>query len=239
MSAPTTEVDRLDPEPCIVKLQSGLQVEIVPLKTRQFFRLLRVLTHGAGGALLRSELDFQGEQDAFLSKLLSLVLISIPDAENEAIDFIQSMCKPSGLAEGVPSKLTKQQNADNEQLWIEIGAELYNPELEDIIDIVEAIVKQESADIQALGKRLSRLMELATKTGQTGEGEKAEDAPSPGELSSKENRSEASSRKSSTSSQASTDGQTSKSSKSRSGGSAKSQTPSSDDGTSQDGSGES
>lgn len=239
MTAPTSEVDRIDPEPCRVKLQSGMIVEIVPLKARQFFRLLRVLTHGAGGALLRNELDFQGGQEQFLAKLLSLVLISIPDAENEAIDFIQSMCKPNGLAEGAPSKLTKDQNAANEQLWIEIGAELYNPELEDIIDIVEAIVKQEADDIQALGKRLSRLMELATKTGQTGEGEQAEEKPSPGELASQESRSEENSPGPSTSSPASTAGKTKKSSTSRSADSGKSPTPSPEGSTSPDGSGES
>ncbi len=237
MSSPTSEIDRIDPEPASVKLQSGMVVEIVPLKARQFFRLLRVLTHGAGGALLRNELDFQGDQEAFLGKLLSLVLISIPDAENEAIDFIQSMCKPTGLAEGAPSKLTKQQNADNEKLWLDIGAELYNPELEDIIDIVEAIVKQEATDIQALGKRVGKLLELATKTGQTGENEKPAPMPSPEALSSQESPSEESSPGPSTSSPASTGGTTKKSSTSRSGGSARSQIPSSGGSTSPDTSG--
>ena len=38
------ELDRLDPEPVVVKLTTGLAVEVVRLRTRQFFRLLKVLT---------------------------------------------------------------------------------------------------------------------------------------------------------------------------------------------------
>lgn len=223
-----SEVDRLDPKPNIVLLSTGISCEIVPLKARQFFRLLRVLTHGAGPALLQNDLDFSGDQDQFLGKLLSLVLISIPDAENESIDFIQSMVKPVGLKETPLAKLSKEDKEANAQLWADLERATYNPELEDVIDIVEAIVKAEADDIQALGKRLGRLMELANKTG-ANKPEDPTEAPEPADLNSPESLSEESSPAPSTSSPASTDGKTKTSSTSRSGGSGKSRTPSAAD----------
>lgn len=217
-----SEIDRLDPEPNLVDLQSGTTVEVVPLKARQFFRLLRVLTHGAGAQLLKNDLNFNGPSEEFMTKLLSLILLSIPDAENEAVDFIQSMCKPTGLVER-PGKLTKEDLQANAELWDNVAAELYNPELEDIIDVVEAIIKAEADDIQALGKRLSRFMEMADKMGQT-KPAPAEETPDAAALTSPETPSEASSPDPSTSSPASTDGPTNTSSGSPSAGSGKSRT---------------
>jgi hypothetical protein len=44
-----SELDRLDPQPVLCKMSTGFELEIVRMRTRQFFRLLRVLTHGASG----------------------------------------------------------------------------------------------------------------------------------------------------------------------------------------------
>jgi hypothetical protein len=210
--ADENELDRIDPQPVTVKLSTGFPVEIVRLRTRQFFRLLRVLTHGAGPAMLRTGLDFKADPAEFTQKFLMIVLMSIPDAETEAIGFLQSMCQPAGLVTKPASQLTKQESEDNQALLEEFGREMFNPELPDTLDLIEAIVRNESADLQALGKRVQAMLELFRKTGQ-------EQEPPEPEATQAELASQAPSPPRSTSSAASTDGTTTSSSTSRSAGS--------------------
>ena len=208
-----SELDRLDPEPRTVKLSTGFEVELQRLRTRQFFRLLKVLTHGAGPLVLQSGLDFREDPEQFGQKLISLIILAVPDAENEFIQFLASMTEPAGLAKG--RKLTKQEEEDNRALWDLFNTEMGNPELDDLVTLIEDIVRQEAPEIQALGKRLAAAMQVFQKTGQNKDTE-PETPPDPEELSSS---SQARSRRRSTSSPASTDGTTSTSSASPSAGS--------------------
>ena len=197
-----SELDRIDPQPETCKLVSGLEVEVVRMRTRQFFRLLRVLTHGAGAALTQSQLSFAGEGEEFAQKLLMLVLMSIPDAEQEAVNFLASMCRPVAVVDKPASELTKQEKESNDTLWARFNEELHNPELDDTIDLIEVIVRQEAPELQALGKKLQRTFAVFQKTGQD------KDAPEP-EKTPQEINSPASSRRRSTSSRTSTGGPTS------------------------------
>jgi len=201
-----SELDRIDPEPVSVKLSTGYEVGIQRLKTRQFFRLLKVLTRGVGPAVVQSGLDFSKDPEAFGQTLLAMTLMAIPEAEQQFIDFLTSMCTPLGLHEG--AGLTKAQREDNQAAVNELVEELNNPELDDLLDLAEAIVRQEAPEIQALGKRVASLLELARKTGQLA-----------GKSQPAETESPESSPEPSTSSATSTDGPTSESSPSRSAGS--------------------
>jgi|SRR6516225_2517082 hypothetical protein len=214
-----SELDRLDPEPVIVKMSTGFAVEVVRLRTRQFFRLLRVLTNGAGPAMMQAGLNFRDNPDDFTQKFLMLVLMSIPDAEQQAIMFLQSMLKPAGLADKPDSQLTKQQKEDNQGLWDRFNEELFNPELTDTIDLIEVMVRQEAPELQALGKRLQAMMAVFQKTGQ--DQEPPEPEPSVQDLAS-----QGPSPAPSTSSPASTDGETRTSSTSPSDASGRSSRPS-------------
>lgn len=209
-----SEIDRLDPEPLIVRLSTGYEVGIQRLKTRQFFRLLKVLTRGVGPAIIQSGLDFNSDPEAFGQRLLAMTLMAIPEAEQQFIEFLQSMCKPVGLHEPEGRPLKKDEREENSELITELVEELNNPEPNDLLDLAEAIIRQEATDIRALGKRIASLLELAGKTGQledkSQKDSKAEDSqteqqePSP---------------QSSISSLMSTGGQTSTSTSSRSAGS--------------------
>lgn len=199
-----SELDRLDPDPATVKLSTGYEVGLQRLKTRQFFRLLKVLTRGVGPAMLQS-LNFSEDPEGFGRNLLAMTLMAIPEAEQQFIEFLQSMCKPIGLHEPDGRQLTKKEREENSDAITEMVEELNNPELDDLLDLAEAIVKAEAGDIQALGKRVASLLELARKTGQLedqAESGSAEASAPP-----------------STSSPTSTDGPTSTSSTSRSAGS--------------------
>ncbi len=161
------ELSAIDPQSHTITLSGGTQVSIERLRARQFFKLLRVITHGAMPVLndMRMLPDPTGDKEQFTAKLISMILLSIPDAEEETLDFLKSMCTPVGLRSG-GRKATKEDIEYNAELWDRLDRALHNPELDDLVTIVEAIIKAEADDIQALGKRLAAMFKLAEKTGQ-------------------------------------------------------------------------
>lgn len=153
-----SETDRLDPEPIEMKLESGTEFDLEPLKLRQFLRLLRIITRGAADVLDTAKLDFEDPQ-SFVQQFLGMVLFSIPEAEEETVDFIKSMVKPRDLTGNPDKDLIKVRD---------LSAELDNPALEDTITIVQAVIENEAEDLRALGKRLSAMFKVAEKMGATG-----------------------------------------------------------------------
>jgi hypothetical protein len=161
------EIDKLDPIPESVTLRSGMVARLESLRSRQFFKLLRIITHGALPGIREAgllDLENLDDTDEFMGRLLSVTLLSIPDAENETIEFVRSLCYPDGLIER--KNLNKQDVEHNQVLWDALDEELVNPDLDDMVTIIEALIKREAQDIQALGKRLASMFKLAEKTGQ-------------------------------------------------------------------------
>jgi hypothetical protein len=163
----TSETDRMDPVPETVELVSGTSVEIQRLKLRQLFRLLRIITRGGAGyiPMLREALTMSSDEDradAFGAQLIAIALIALPEAEDEAIEFIMSVVEPVGLTPG----RDKQGRELNESLRQTLAEELFNPEPEDAITIIEAVINREKDDLVNLGKRLGAALNLAGKTGQ-------------------------------------------------------------------------
>lgn len=161
---PRDETERLDPQPLELRLASGTEFDLEPLKLRQFLRLLRIVTRGAADVLDQAELDFNDPQ-GFVQTFLGMVLFSIPEAEEESIDFIKSMVRPKNLTGDPQKDLAKVQALVNE---------LDNPELEDTITIIQAVIEHESEDLRSLGKRLGTMFKVAQKMGAT-----KTDAPTP------------------------------------------------------------
>lgn len=155
-----------------ITLSSGVELILQPLKARQFFKLLRVITHGAA-PILPTLLDGASESttEEWVQKFLAVVFMALPESDQEALEFIASMVKPAGLIEkkgpgAKKRKLTDDEEKINDQLWEAVEVELNNPEMEDLVTIIEAIVKNEAEDLKALGKRLKGMLEMARKTGQ-------------------------------------------------------------------------
>lgn len=153
--------DALDPDLAVVELVSGRKATVLPLKTRQLLRMLRILTRGAGGLLLDYPLDFEDEE-ALTSQLLVVLVMAIPEAEDETIDFVKSIVEPADL-EVSADKATQARNAEKRE---SLAREFDNPELDDLLSVVEAVFAQESDNLKSLGKRLRSLMGLARKTGE-------------------------------------------------------------------------
>ena len=162
-----TDVDVLVPVPedeGKLTLSTGTVLVLQPLKARQFFKLLRIVTHGAAPLLPTITIGPDDTTEEWVQRFLAIIFMAIPESEQETLEFIASMIKPYGLIEG--RKLNKQDQERNDELWDSIEKDLGNPELEDLFTIIEAIVKAEAEDLKALGKRLMKLLDLAKKTGQ-------------------------------------------------------------------------
>jgi hypothetical protein len=172
------EIDRIDPDPgAPFDISNGHKYRLQRLKTRQFMRLLRVLTVGAGPMLVQEAFTFatsaQGKDEAareaeareFAQRFLTLVMLSIPDAEQQTLDFIQSMVLPADFVDEV--EVSNAQAEKNTGLLRQQNADFRNPEIEDTIAVCERIVRQEAKDLYELGNRLARMWQFARKTGQT------------------------------------------------------------------------
>lgn len=158
-----SEPDVIDPVPGTITLANGLEVQIEPLKTRQFFKLLRIVTRGASPVLDNIGDFLAGDSpEETGARMLGLVVFSIPEAENEAVEFIASMTKPVGLVE---KPRNRQDEERNSQLWDRYAATMDNPDIDDTVTIIEQIVRRESQDLVALGKRLQSMLTVALKTG--------------------------------------------------------------------------
>ena len=162
--AATRDVEVIVDEGDTVELSTGFKIRILPLKSRQFFKLLRIITHGAGGLLMNMNFSGEDTPEQFGAKLLAIVGYAVPDAEDEVIEFLLSITEAEGTKSG--RNLTRDDKTANKELLEKLLDELENPELEDLVTIVEAIVNREASDLQALGKRLMSMFDLAKKTGQ-------------------------------------------------------------------------
>ncbi len=158
------EVSVLTPDTERFKLADGTHVEVEDLRLRQFLRMLRILTKSSLPLIMSSDLFAQNDLDSdeFARKLLGLILLALPDAEDETVVFLQSLVRPAGM---IPTPLNKSDAERNEWLTGQLRAKLANPELEDTVTIFEVVIRREAKDIQALGKRLRALWGLASKTG--------------------------------------------------------------------------
>lgn len=169
-----SELDRLAPEPLELTLQSGSVVLVDRLKTRQMFALLRILTHG--GASMISMLDFSDiDADEFAGRIIGVLLFAVPDAPEETIQFVRSMVHPkdedSIIIRPSQYKLDGKGEPTKEVLYDadrRLTLELANPELDDTVSVIEAVIQREAPDIKALGRRLQQTWNLMVKTGQTG-----------------------------------------------------------------------
>lgn len=171
MSTSTSETDRLDPAASLVELADGRKVEIQRLKLRQLFRLLRIITRGGAGYLpmLREALagasSDEDRAEAFGTQLIAIALIALPEAEDEAVEFIMSVVEPEGILPGRDKHTVKT----NDELRQSLAEYLYNPEPEDAITIIESVINREKTDLVSLGKRLMASFKVAEKTGQLDE----------------------------------------------------------------------
>lgn len=166
---PETDTEVLLAEDTPLTLASGTPIKVERLKTRATLALLRILLKGTGDILFSGRLDPSDED--FQQQLVFAVLFSIPEAPDETLSFLRLMVKPGQLRD--TGRITKGDESWNEDQWNQLGEELEDPELEDLIDIVVQIIKNEGPHIQALGKKLTALAKTMGRSPQTSSSEES------------------------------------------------------------------
>lgn len=160
MTTVNIDVDTIASEPAPLVLSSGLTVLVERLKTRQMMRLMKILTRGAGSALSSLRIGEDADISEFAGQMLATVVFSIPEAEDETIDFVRCMVVPADL------NLTPRTKADreaNEARLMALDAEFVNPEIEDLVSVLEQVITTEAPHLVALGKRLALLIKAQQK----------------------------------------------------------------------------
>jgi hypothetical protein len=148
-----SELDRLAPDPQPLTLKDGTEIQVKDLATREFLSLMRILTRGAGH-LLAAIMSQTTDSEEMFGQLLGILIIAVPEAQEETITFLRQMVEPSGI-QNLPKEAQIKSRAN---LW----DKLENPRMGDSITIIEAILERERDDIIALGKRLAAALTAAT-----------------------------------------------------------------------------
>lgn len=148
-------------EPTVVTLQNQFQVNIERLKTRQLFKLLKIITRGAGEVLPTLSVNASTSQEEFAGTLLAAMIFAIPEAEEETVEFLKSMVTPADIREPVKSKMDEEHN-DQQRAMLAVIFD--NLEIEDLIDVLEKIVELEAPHIVSVGKRLGTLLKAQNQS---------------------------------------------------------------------------
>lgn len=162
MTTGNTDIDTLASESTPLTLVSGTQITVERLRTRGLMSLLKILTRGAATAIPSLVVEEDTEPGKFAGQLLAAIVLALPEAEDEAVDFIQRMVSPVGMTSG--RRLTKAQESANAELLDRLRDELEDPEPEDLVSIVERIIEVETPHMLALGKRLALLLQAQQKS---------------------------------------------------------------------------
>jgi hypothetical protein len=158
------EMERLDPVPDTYTFADGTTVRIERLKTRQFFKLLRLITHGGMDALQTIRLDPAQGTEVFTENLIALLIFAVPESEDETIEFLRSMVTPQQVTvpdDVPPSSALKV--ADNLRVAekAKVDAQFTNMGLDDLLGLVEVIIRREAPELKALGKRLADTLKFS------------------------------------------------------------------------------
>lgn len=157
MTTANTDIETIVSEPIEgLTLVSGTPIKVNRLRTREMMALLRILTRGAADVLGNLVIDENTTQADFAGTFVAGIVLAIPEAEEETINFLNVMVTHADLKEGV--RLTKQEIAANIRLEEQLREELRNPELEDTVTIISEVIKTEAPHMIALGKQLGVLI---------------------------------------------------------------------------------
>lgn len=130
----------------------GIQARVRRLKTREFAALLKIITTGLGGALSTIRVDLASPATA-ARDFGALLMLAVPNAIEEMINFLAVVCEP--VDENDRPALAKYLRD--------------NPDIEDLMVVVERVAEQERDEIRMLGgKAQSMWTRLGNWYGLTG-----------------------------------------------------------------------
>lgn len=160
-AVPLKETEVILGDPDILHLDGlDIDIKVEQLRTRQLFKFLKILTVGAGAALADLSISAETDSSELAQELIAILLISIPEAENEVMEFLNSMIAPVDLIE--PER-SKDDHAANVEKYTKLYREFNNPLPGDTISLLVRIVQNEAPNLLALGKQIAALLPTAAK----------------------------------------------------------------------------
>jgi hypothetical protein len=161
-----SDIDALLADPSVITLSDGQRYRVERLKTRGMLRLLKVLTGGAQDVLMQTKFSADMDPQEFAGIFIGSLLFSLPEQENETVDFIKGMVLPYHFIDRPVTVAEKESNRD---AILALEDLLDDPEPEDTIAILTAVFTIEAPNILSLGKRVMALLEVQRKS-QTAKG---------------------------------------------------------------------
>lgn len=149
MTASTEETKPVDVEAILPEVQEltvgGVPVEVNRLKLRGFLALMNIITTGVGQNL--GSVDFSADQEEMAGNLMALVVMAVPNAVDETVDFVRVVVSPVAKNDKTAQR--------------KLNEALEDPELDEFMDVLAAVIEQEAPEFQALlGKGKAHLQRI-------------------------------------------------------------------------------
>ena len=154
------EIERILPGPGEpLQLVDGTFVNVRPLKMRELFAALKILTRGATAAMPYVADSLLGaSQGEFAETFIALLINAFPEADVEFCEFVRVVVEPRMPEGGWEGR--EEREAAERHLDKILEDEL---EIDDAIDIITLLIHRESKDIQRLGKKVANAAKMFQK----------------------------------------------------------------------------
>jgi hypothetical protein len=127
---------------------NGMQCTVKPLKAREFFQLISIITStlGSNAGEIFSRMGEKKDDEDFAAELLGVVLVAVPLAQDPFLRLIRDIVEP----------LDKEEEDElREYLW--------NPDPSDVLDVIDAVLTNEQDNLANLvGKARAYLKKWGT-----------------------------------------------------------------------------
>lgn len=159
--AANVDVSAILADPSRITLSNGEEYIVERLRTRGLLRLMKIFTAGAADVLTNVNFSLDMDPQEFAGIFIGSVLFSVPEQEDESLDFLQKMVRPARF---ISNPKTPQEREANANEMAKLQSLLDDPELDDTFTILESIITIEAPNILSLGKRLSALLAVQRKS---------------------------------------------------------------------------
>lgn len=155
------DVEAILADPSIITLSNGKKYRVERLKTRGTLRLLAILTGGAQDVLAQTKFSVDMDPQEFAGIFIGAILFSVPEQEDATMRFLQGMVTPYHF---ITDPRTPAEREANRDAIVELNNLLDDPEIEDSLEIITAVVTIEAPHILSLGKRIMALLPTIKKS---------------------------------------------------------------------------
>lgn len=137
----TDDLNVIVPEKGGVVLVDGAEYRVKRIRLIELASFMRVISTGAGPVLMQAGALFDNEED-MTGQITGLVIVALPNAVEEFIDFLNTVLEPVGEVE---------------------DGKIVNPDPTAVLDVVALMVEQEKDDWQALMGKARQMWEITVK----------------------------------------------------------------------------